>query len=174
MHRNRIRNALARWVESTLEHATETAAELFTPTSDAEPPSDAQDGEPHASEAGRRWVISQLKSMLKDGEWSAERAAEWVENHGEDAWIAFLGRWERVSREVVDDMLDGASRTKNPRAPDASSPLAPWDRAARKVTELIVEAMMSSSNAPSSRKKRRSSTATSEIHEYTGHGAGDD
>lgn len=168
MHRKRIRGLWAQWAETKLEHAAERVAQWRMSTPDGSDGSSAREEAHHASEAGRRWIFAQLKDRFLSEDWGAERVAQWVETHGEEAWVAFVSRWERVSREIVDDMLDDSRHAKRVRADDPTSHMGAWDRAARIVTERIVEAMMEPADNTTRQTQRDEYHARSEIHEYTG------
>lgn len=157
MHWKRVRNDIAtlaeeayssvlQWARSTRpQRRASNASDSDAPDSDpANPQSDAQID-----------AFAQLVQRIIDGKApEIDWINRWVEEHGEDAWLSFMTQWERVSREVVDEMMSDRRIGRRKTSKEVSSMMHRLEQAAQAISEGVVNVMMDSSDAKSTRKPR--------------------
>lgn len=178
MSPKRLRNDFSIWAEKLLHHAVERVTSSFdareNPSSDTDASMASDDAVNH-EKIRRETIARKLREKLLQDMNILEEASAWIDAHGEDAWLGMMGQLERISREVVDELLVDPQRARTRRKnPDASSVLARWDRVARGVAERVVDIMMEPADGSKKRGQRPSSDARAEVHEYTGGGASDE
>lgn len=163
MRRKRVHGAWISWGEKAVERAIGAVTHSFfdAPPSEPECAGDAAD-----SNTGHTRLLARWLQQLAAGDNSAvQHIGQWIETHGEDAWLELMSQWERLTREIVDEMLDDRPHAKKR---NTSTILRKWDRAARIVTETFVDAMMETGRSSKKPPPMRGTTETSEIHEYMG------
>lgn len=166
MDPKRLRSDLGRWAEKVLHHAVDRVTASFGGTTDAGVSSDTEEG---PGPSWREKAARKVQDVLLQDMDIMEEVSHWIDEHGEDAWLRVMGQLERISREVVDEMMDDPYRARRRRsAQDKASILARWDRAARGVAERVVDVMMEPPHAAKKRRRRPSADARAEVHEYTG------
>lgn len=159
MQQKRVHQGWFLWAEKAVGRVAETAAHVLSDL--RADTSVAEDADAHVPPRIAKW----LQELAMGDVSSLQDVTQWIEAHGEEAWLTLMRQWERLSRELVDDMLQTPSKR---RTMTDSSMLRAWDRAARTITETLVDAMMETGSRKKRAPKMRSSSETSEIHEYGG------
>lgn len=163
MHWKRVRNDIAMLAQDAYGSLMQWASFVRSQRSATHAPDNAESGpaseesdpENHQTKA-QRDAFARLVQRIMDGKPpEIDWVTRWVEEHGEDAWISFMTQWQRVSREIVDDMMSDR-RTARPKiSKDVSSMLRRWESAAQVISEGVVDAMLDSSQTATRRKARR-------------------
>lgn len=162
MHWNRVREDIATLAEgayrSVLQWAISTRSPHQVNKSDdeASPSADAESGYETSHEHDVPHVaFARMIQRIMDGKTpELDWIAKWVETHGEDASLAFMAQWERISREIVDEMMSERRDGPRRRSRKTRAVLNRWERAAETISEGIVNVMMDASDSTKKNKAR--------------------
>ena len=81
-----------------------------------------------------------------------EVVVRWLEAQGAETWLLLMTKWERVSREVVDELLQTSPNDSTQRSREYFKKLQRWEGAANFVIEKVVDYSL---DTPDARRARR-------------------
>lgn len=100
----------------------------------------------------RAYLIARMMDLNPLRTLEPDDVLSWLQRHGQDRWFALMGKWELLSREVVDELLrtnTGKSQKRNGAFYDA---MRRWEGVAQFVVTKVVDFSL---DTPEARKQRR-------------------
>lgn len=142
------------WAKTLAKNAVKTVAAEFSNYQARQEEHAGEEGDAFSMMRERVLAFLLRKDALKsvDPEW----VVRWLDRHGEDVWLNIMTRWERVSREVVDELLNEPKTGRTTRTAEYYKRLERWEGAATMVIGKIIHLRM---ETPEARRARRYNAA---------------
>lgn len=149
------------WAKNIAENAAKTLSEEFTHFQErfASNSTTASDAD---TEEKSNWRARLMRMMMESEAFKnvePERVAAWIEQHGSEIWLRFMLGWEKVSRQVVDEIVTAPAPDHKKTRRAHLKALQRWEGVAKMVISKAVDLSL---DTPEARRARRHRDAKSE------------